>query len=99
MMLDELSRKEPGGQQLYLEEELSDYADDLGAVEDYEEDMDDGWPLKRAGGPDIIDSMKPAFYFNAKQEEGEHCGSRESADFSKNPSMTPQFINTPSNSS
>ena len=50
------------------------------------------------GGPDIIDSMKPAFFFNVRhnQDSIKKLKAEEKKD---GVSMTPCFINTPSNSS
>jgi len=66
-------------------------------VEDYDEDMM-GYRDNKGIGPDIIDSMKPAFYFNTKQGDSEMEAQRQFSD-SKKESMTPCFINTPSSSS
>ena len=42
-----------------------------GDIEDYGENLDDSQSLNQSstshrGGPDIIDSMKPAFFFNVR---------------------------------
>ena len=50
-----------------MEQELSEYDDRV--VEDYEDDL--GYMERHHGGPDIIDSMKPTFYFNVKSGASE----------------------------
>lgn len=105
MMLEEFQHQEAQRQQLkakgydpdqnnqiYLEGELSDYGDE-NEVEDYDDDMEEPWS-KPNEGPDIIDSMKPAFYFNVKSQNPQKQR-LSSGDIN----MTPSFINTPSNSS
>ena len=71
----------------------------MGEVEDYDEDIHEPWPIKKGNGPDIIDSMKPTFYFNVKNKQEEQQRRQESLDSKDHVSQTPCWVNTPSNSS
>ncbi len=82
---------------MFLEDEMGNYIDDMGEVEDYDEDLHEPWPSKKTG-PDIIDAMKPTFYFNVKGTP-EDQRRQESLDSRGGVSQTPCFVNTPSNSS